>query len=154
MGKIYDLIGSRRREALDRVDMMPPALRQCVHEFGLPIVEAFIQAGVTSPGAIRNIVRMCWVSAQGTGSEGRGGVERSIDAMLLREGGAPSALSLASLLRHMNSAILPMSPTDAMVDASIRETSRHGLMSKEMKHRVRLHAALRQAAHQHWPTLW
>lgn len=147
-------LSAKRRAALDAVDHLPPELRALVHDFGWPLVQTFLACGVTKPGAIRHLITMCWQNAQGAGTERRRGMEAGIDAMLLREGGAPSAAVLAALLKGMGTAILPVNASDAMVRASIAETERHGLMSKEKKHRVRLLAAMRVSAAEHWPGLW
>lgn len=147
-------VDARTQRSLDRVDAMAGPLRACVHDFGLPIVEAFIHAGVTSPGAIRNIVGLCWSGAAATPSNGRRGIAAHIDALLLREGGAPHADALAALLRHSACAILPITATAAMVKASMAETDRHGTLSRERKHMVRLNAALRAGAAEAWPRVW
>ena len=46
----------RIRKRMDRVDAMSPALRACVHEFGLTIVDQFIACGVTNPRHIRHLI--------------------------------------------------------------------------------------------------
>ena len=47
----------RRRARMDRVDRMSRELRACVHEFGLTVVDAFMQCGVTNPRHIRHLVK-------------------------------------------------------------------------------------------------
>lgn len=147
-------VSLRTQRSLDRVDAMPAPLRACVHDFGLPVVEAFIHAGVTDPRAIRNIVGLCWAGASATPSNGRRGFAAHIDALLLRTSGAPHADALAALLRHSACAILPMTATAAMVNASIAEVERHGNLSRERKHMVRINAALRAGAAEAWPRIW
>lgn len=148
------LTGKRVR-ALGEVDAMPPALRACVHEFGLPIVQGFVDSGVSEPQRIRHLVLLCWTAA---GAEGRGngggGFAPHIDALLVRNGGVTSADQLAALLRGMGAAMLPLGPSTVMVQASMAEVSKHGLLSKERKHELRLRAAMKAAARWHWPRVW
>ncbi len=53
-----EIVDNRRRVRMERVDAMSPALRACVNEYGLCLVEAFLQVGVTKPRHIRHIVEM------------------------------------------------------------------------------------------------
>lgn len=50
----------RQRKRMNRVDDMPPALRACVHDFGLTLVDQFIACGVTNPRHIRHLITACW----------------------------------------------------------------------------------------------
>lgn len=47
---------SRRRKRMERVDAMPPDIRACVHQYGLSIVDAFLDAGVKKARHIHHIV--------------------------------------------------------------------------------------------------
>lgn len=47
---------SRRRRRMERIDAMTPDIRACVHEYGLTIVDACLQAGVQKGRQIRHIV--------------------------------------------------------------------------------------------------
>lgn len=147
------ILGGRRLDALARTDTMPPELRAVVHEIGLPLVNLFIECGVTEPRHIRALVGACWTNAQGHANR-NGGMAAQVDAMLIRQGGAVTAGMLALLLRQMTAGIIPASPTPEMVQASIAETGKHGLMSKEEKHRVRLRAGIRAGFAQYWPGVW
>jgi hypothetical protein len=49
-------IDEKRRSRMDRVDNFPPEVRALVHEYGLNVVGAFLQCGVTSPRQIRHLV--------------------------------------------------------------------------------------------------
>jgi len=54
----HDPTQAKRLARMEQVDAMTPDVRACVHEFGLSIVNAFLQAGVTKGRHIRHIV-MC-----------------------------------------------------------------------------------------------
>jgi hypothetical protein len=47
---------ARCRRRMERVDAMSPELRACVHEYGLTIVDAFVDIGVTKARHIRHLV--------------------------------------------------------------------------------------------------
>ncbi len=47
---------ARRVARMNRVDAMAPDLRELMHEFGLSIVDAFLQHGVTRPKSIRHLI--------------------------------------------------------------------------------------------------
>lgn len=49
-------IEEKRIARMERVDAMPPELRELVHEYGLHCVDAFMQLGVTQPRHIRHLV--------------------------------------------------------------------------------------------------
>jgi len=53
---------------MNRVDKMIPELRKCVHEYGLTIVDAFLDIGVFNPRHIRHIVNMVRTGSIDTGS--------------------------------------------------------------------------------------
>lgn len=46
----------RRKKRMAFVDAMDPAVRACVHEYGLTIVQAFLDLGVRNPKHIRHLV--------------------------------------------------------------------------------------------------
>lgn len=48
---------ARRAKRMARIDAMPPDIRACVHDFGLTIVQAMLEAGVKKAKHIRHIVR-------------------------------------------------------------------------------------------------
>lgn len=47
---------SLRAARMDIVDSMSPELRELIHEYGLTVVTAFLQCGVTKPKRIRHLV--------------------------------------------------------------------------------------------------
>lgn len=133
-------ISRRRIEALEQVDAMSPGLRQCVHEFGVPIVTVLTKFGIREPAHIREIVNMIWLGARQDSQ--RTGAINAIDFLLAR--GPVSSATLIRLLAENSMVITTVEPTKAMVAASMAEVSGFNVTcTKEEKHRRRLHAALR-----------
>lgn len=135
-------MAQKQHRALETVDNMPGDLRRCVHEFGFPIVQAMLCAGVKNPAQIRNLVREVWCGARqyGQGND----VRNSVDVLLAQ--GILSTASLAAFLAANNLAIVTVEPTRAMLAASMAEVSNFDTrVTKEEKHRRRLRAALRVA---------
>ncbi len=50
------LLTAKRVRRMDRIDNMPPGLRECVHEYGLNIVDMCLSYGVDKPERIRHLV--------------------------------------------------------------------------------------------------
>jgi hypothetical protein len=135
-------IGQRRRDALSRVDLMPPQLRECVHDFGLPIVEVLGKHGVKKPEHIREVVNMIWHGARQHGQ--RAGARDTLTVLLSR--GIVDYDSLVSFLYDNGLVLCSASPTKAMISASMATVSNGGMRcTKEEKHRLRLMAALTAA---------
>lgn len=135
-------ISAKRVEQLTAVDALAPGLRDCVHEFGYPIVHACLNAGVTNPKAIRVLVKEVWGGARQEGQ--KSGARNTIDWLLIQSGAGISSKTLNRILNENNLAIVPCSPTRAMLDASMREVSGHNIRcTREEKHRRRLIAAVR-----------
>lgn len=53
---LNQIIDVRRSERMARIDAMSPDLRACVHDYGLTIVDACVQLGITKPRHIRHLV--------------------------------------------------------------------------------------------------
>ena len=137
-------LSAKRRETLDRVDKMPPDLRECVHEFGFGIVNLLVFNGVTNPKAIRMIVTAIWGGARDDSQKRN--IRNTIDWLLSQSGTGVSSKTFYRLLAENNLAIVSAEPTRAMLDASLAAVSDHTLRcTKEEKHRRRLRAALRAA---------
>jgi len=135
-------ISAKRVDQLLAVDAMSPELRGCVHEFGLPIVHACLNAGVTTPRAIRRLVSEIWGGARQQGQQS--GARNTIDWLLVQAGAGISSKTLNRILNENNLAIVPCSPTRAMLDASMKEVSGYNVRcTREEKHRRRLIAAIR-----------
>lgn len=133
-------ISQKRVEAMEIIDTMPGDLRECVHEFGLPIITVLTKFGVRDPRHIREVVREIWHGARQEGQ--RSDTLNSIDVLLAR--GDLTLRGLARFLADNNMAIVRVEPTRAMIDASLEEVSGYNVRcSKEEKHRRRLRAALR-----------
>ncbi len=54
---MQDEMQGKRAKRMQRVDNMPHGLRECVHEYGLTIVDAMTDCGVTNPRHIHHLVR-------------------------------------------------------------------------------------------------
>lgn len=144
----------------EMTDAMPAGLRACVHEFGFPIVHAFIECGVSDPRQIRHLVGTCWDGPRSFGDRadrertGRSSTLEKLDWLLTQSGSAITAETLLRILKQRNLVILPLDPADFMVDASLEATGAMGLVSKREKHQGRLAAALRAGAVRLWPHLF
>ena len=54
-GKDADFL-TRCRARMARIDAMPKPIRELVHEYGLTMVRAFLDCGVTKPNQIRHLI--------------------------------------------------------------------------------------------------
>jgi hypothetical protein len=138
------------RATCESVDDLPPAYRALVHEFGYSVVRAFHDSGVREPEKIRHLIRSVWLGAREPGNvQGKSiysqPTHRTMD-MLLSQGRITGMAGLISNLRSQSAVIVSVTPTDAMVRASIEATGRMGLVSKAEKHRGRLLAAIEVGA--------
>lgn len=139
-------ISAKRERALVTTDTMAPGLRECVHEFGYPIVVACISAGVRDPRRIRELVKEIWDGArqttQGTSAYG------TLDWLLIQAGANISAKTLYRVLADHSLVLTGAQPTRAMLNASMAEVSNFDLRcTKQEKHHRRLSAALNVARH-------
>lgn len=137
-------ISDRRLNSMAVADSLPAELRACVHEFGLGIVDACRQAGVTNPRRIRVLVREIWAGARQPGQ--RSTTLGTLDWLLIQAGAEITAERLIWLLGENNMIVCPVEPSREMLDASLATVSGHTVLcTKEEKHRRRLRAALRAA---------
>lgn len=49
-------IAAKRRNRMQMVDRMSPEIRKLVHDYGLNVVKAFMNLGVTTPRHIKHLV--------------------------------------------------------------------------------------------------
>jgi len=145
-------IRERTERSFEDIEAMPPALRQCVHEYGYAIVQACLQCGVTNPNNIHQLVREIWDGArQPKQRRPRGG---SLDWILIQAGAEISAATLVRVLAQNNLHIVPADPTTAMVEASKAEVSDFcERVTKTEKHRRRLRAAIKVGGKHLWPEI-
>lgn len=137
-------LSAKSIEALNTLDRMPPALRECVHEFGMPIVNICLSFGIKKPAHIRELVKEIWGGARQVGQTG--GARNTLDWILSRADGVISSKTLNRILAQHNMVIIPVEPTRAMLDASMAEVSGFNVRcTREEKHRRRLHAAAQAA---------
>jgi hypothetical protein len=133
---------NRLDRSLAMTDALSPELRACVHEFGLPIVRACIDAGVKTPNKIRHLVHEIWEGAR-CSRQHRSPADK-LDWLLIQAGAQISSAQLAEVFKREHLLIIPSMPTAPMIEASLAEVSNHGLIcTKREKHRLRLVAALR-----------
>lgn len=149
------------RKGADAADALNPGLRQCVHEYGAPIVNACLQAGVRDPRRIHNLVREVWDGARQhgqrnyTGGTPRNAMADKIDWLLLQAGAEISAQTLVRILYGGAFVILPLHPSERAVEASMATVSNFDRkVTKAEKHRLRLRAAQETEARKLWPQLF
>lgn len=137
-----NLMSGRRFKQLEEVDEWSPGMRQCVHEYGYPIVRMFMNAGVYSPRHIHMLVNEIWRGARQEGQ--RGGALDAADSLLSR--GVLNTKTLVRFLGESDLVIATVNPTKSMVAASMAEVSGFNVRcTREEKHRLRLTAALKVA---------
>lgn len=147
-----DTIGEKRQRALDTVDQLPPGLRECANEYGLPIVNACLENGIREPRKIRNLVREIWEGPRNLSQ--RGGPLTTLDWILVQAGCPISAATLVRILHDNHHYIVPLEPTKHMLDASLAEVSGFSeRMTKREKHRRRIRAAILAGIKNIWPQL-
>jgi hypothetical protein len=141
MSEIVD----RRERSFDDIEHMSPDLRACVHEYGYAIVKACQQCGVNRPANIHQLVREIWDGArQPAQKRGKG---CTLDWILIQAGANISADTLLRVLENSSLAIVPLTPTREMIEASKAEVSGFNqVCTKSEKHRLRLMAAIKVGA--------
>lgn len=151
--------GAATAKTFERLEQLSPQLRQCVHEYGLPIVEACLQAGVKDPRRIHNLVKEIWNGARQKGQRNtnrhkRCAVQDTLDWALIQSGSEMSAETFVRILWEHSLVIVPREPTLAMIEASKATVSNYDLkITKSDKHRLRLRAALDAAVLSLWPSV-
>jgi hypothetical protein len=131
----------RRERQFEVVDNYPPELRRCVQEFGYPIVSTCLQFGVSNPKHVRELVHEIWAGARQIDQVG--GPEGTLDWVLLQAGVHISAARLESVLADFCLKIVPTTPTNEMIEASLATVANFDQkITKTEKHRRRLMAAL------------
>lgn len=130
-----------RDRALDLTDQMPAHLRECVHEYGLPIVTVLMKHGITRSSAIREIVREIWAGARQTSQ--RRAPSSTLDWYFAQAGIELNTATLLRLLADQSLIIVPKNATVQMVEASLSTVCNHDMViTKRQKHKLRLDAAL------------
>ena|ERR1700677_2280860 len=147
-----DKVSEKTSRSFDRIEQMPPALRNCVHEFGEPIVTACLLAGVREPRRIRQLVKEIWEGARHpTQRRQRLG---TLDWILTQAGAQINAKTLIRILRDNSYYLVPNHPTQQMIDASMKEVANFDLrITKTEKHRLRLVAAIAAGVKHLWPDI-
>lgn len=138
------------------MDAMPRELRECVHEFGLPIVTACRQVGVNNPAHIRELVHQIWTGPRNQYQKSTGSSATALgklDWMLIQVGAGLDAKTLIRALASSGYLIVTREPSKQMVDASMDAVNHMGVVTKSQKHRNRLRAALDAGTRHLWPHL-
>lgn len=153
------ILADNRARTLAATDELPGPQRELVHEFGFEIVRAFRDAGIKEPRIVRHLVLTCWDGPRSMSETTRKHAPQSrimqrLDWLLINARASITAETLVRVLWHSNVALIPMSPSEVMVDASIAATADMGLVSKYEKHRGRLRAALVAQARSTFPHLF
>lgn len=141
--------GDGHESAMALVDAMKPEHRALVHEYGLNMVLAFLQNGVTDAPNIRHLIRTVRNGAQeprvrlGHALKTRGeALLRSLDPWLISQGAGFSGRQVVQVIRDRGYAVLPLGPTTAMIEASLSALDGMSLMQRQPKHVRRLQMAL------------
>lgn len=143
---------TRRQRNFSAIDEMSPALRECVHEYGAPIVNACLQMKVIEPRCIHQLVKEIWDGARQPGQMRK--PLGLLDWVLVQAGSPISAATLLRVLEDAGFVVVPRFPTVEMIDASVREvTWSDGRVTRREKHQRRLRAGLEAGARQLRPEL-
>lgn len=115
-----DSVGQARSIArMEKVDAMTPEMRILVHEYGLTVVQSFIDLKVDKPRQILHLIKTVL----------KGSVEIGDRTMMPK---------LSSMKVYV-----PVEPTERMVLASMAQVSNFDMkITKYEKHRLRLKAAI------------
>lgn len=134
------MISARQERSLSAVDSMSPAWRECVHEYGYAIVHACLEAGVTEPRRVHQLVREIWDGARSYVDKKK--PAGTLDWLLMQSAGI-SVSGLSRALANESLQIVPKHPTQRMILASLGEVSGFNVQcTKFEKHQRRLQAAL------------
>lgn len=153
------LPGKGRVKNMEAYDALPASLRECVHEYGYPIVAALHQQGITKASVVHHLVREIWDGARGFNTDGpsanaRTGPAPVLDWLLVNSGSSLHAGTIARALWQRGFVIVPRDPSTGMIEASKATVSNFDqLVTKTDKHKRRLKAALEQYASAYWPSL-
>lgn len=142
--------GDGAATAMDIVDAMPREMRALVHDYGLAPVIACVQAGVTKPRQIRNIIATVRNSGRGAmqampkEARARGASLLSgLDPWLIQQRAGCSGRQVVRMIRDQGYVVVPASPTDGMVHASVAALQNVlRRVDVHEKHKMRLQAAL------------
>lgn len=115
-----DSLGQARSIArMERVDGMDPEMKMLVHEYGLTVIQSFLDLKVTKARQIEHLIKVVL----------RGSTEI---------GDRTNSPKLSTMKVY-----IPVEPTERMVLASMAEVSNFDMkVTKYEKHRIRLKAAI------------
>lgn len=132
---------------IELVDTWPAGLRALTHEFGFSVVHAFVIAGVTRAGTIRQLVKAVYLGAREPGNARPAGSPpvRLLEDALVMHGAPGASRAILAYLRGNHHTVVPIEPTHHMLHASLGALDGAPLASRHTKHRMRLTAALKAA---------
>lgn len=149
-----------RRRRMERIDALPQDVRVLVHEFGWTVVGQFWDAGVRKPSLIRHLIETVLTGAHEVQSRrlklhGQSDAGEVLAQCMGDLGIMANAEALAKRLRFRGRIVAPVTPTPAMVQASMDALARRQqpdrVWPREQKHRLRLADALAAAAKEYMP---
>lgn len=140
------------------VDALKPEHRALVHEYGLACVDALLQAGVTKPGQMRQIIGTIRAGGgtdrrplYGFKPENKGrAVLAALDPFLVAQGAGFTGRQVVQVIRDKGYSVLPRTPTREMLEASLHALDNKGLVTRIDKHTLRLQAALHRGDLEMW----
>lgn len=152
ISRATDQVPAKTVRSFERLEGYSPAIRECVQEFGEPIVTACLQAGVREPRRIRELVREIWDGARQTTQKRP--LLGALDWLLTQAGAQITTKTLIRVLRDSHYYLVPLDPTSEMVDASMETVSNFDMrVTKRDKHRLRLRAGIRAGIKHLWPDM-
>lgn len=111
---------ARAISRMEKIDKMPEGIRALVHEYGLGVVQAFLDIGVTKPKQIAHLIGTVQRGSNEVGDRTRSPKQTSYYVYV------------------------PVEPTDRMIAASMETCSNLDMkVTKREKHRLRLVAAIK-----------
>lgn len=141
------------RKRMAAIDELPPEWRALVHEYGWTVICHYYRTGMkakTASHLIRETLNGAWEIRERRRSNCRHSMAGERVCKALHSLGLPgNGHAVAAAIYQYGGVILPMMPTNAMVEASMEALNRRapiGWLDKPRKHRFRLIDALQAGA--------
>ncbi|NBW22377.1 MAG: hypothetical protein EBR82_81950 [Caulobacteraceae bacterium] len=135
-----------------QMDAASPMLRRLINLYGHEVVHAFRECGVNEQH-IEHLIETVYRGARNPRNKRAKdalGARRILDQALFTIGANFPADWLINRLWTDSVALVPLTASRVMVDASIAETGNLGLVGEREKHQARLDAAIRAGAAEAW----
>ena len=141
----------------ETVDKLSPQLRSIVHEYGLSVVRAYLECGVSSPKRIRHLIHQTYLGAREVSNRpricGASRLLQQLDDILIKLGAGPSGKMLIRELWAADFVLIQHQPSAMMIDASLSALDNVGSVTKHRKHELRLISAINATVKSMWPWL-